>query len=116
MFGTVFILVDVLRTSFNTPVLLSLMQPLGTFERLRAHNIVKGIMDPFASFYFVQDSIIIQTKFFFGEIPGTYCLNEHHDISPVYQYDSYHPKNSQQQQQVTDRHEIDPIFNIECYK
>ena len=51
MFGTVFILVDVLRTSFNTPVLLSLMQPLGTFERLRAHNIVKGIMDPFASLF-----------------------------------------------------------------
>lgn len=51
MFGTVFILVDVLRTSFNTPVLLTLMQPLGTFERLRAHNIVKGIMDPFASLF-----------------------------------------------------------------
>ena len=42
-------LVDVLRTSFNSPVLLTLMQPLPTHERLRAHSIVKGIMDPFAS-------------------------------------------------------------------
>ena len=50
IFGVASMLVDVLRTSFNSPVLLTLMQPLPTYERLRAHNIVKGIMDPFASF------------------------------------------------------------------
>jgi HEAT repeat protein/ATP/ADP translocase len=49
LFGVSFMLVDVLRTSFNSPVLLTLMQPLPTHERLRAHSIVKGIMDPFAS-------------------------------------------------------------------
>jgi len=49
LFGVGSMLVDVLRTSFNSPVLLTLMQPLPTHERLRAHNIVKGIMDPFAS-------------------------------------------------------------------
>lgn len=49
LFGLSSILVDVFRTSFNSPVLLTLMQPLPTHERLRAHNIVKGIMDPFAS-------------------------------------------------------------------
>ena len=50
LFGICSMVVDVLRTSFNSPVLLTLMQPLPTYERLRAHNIVKGIMDPFASF------------------------------------------------------------------
>ncbi len=50
LFGVASMLIDVLRTSFNSPVLLTLMQPLPTYERLRAHNIVKGIMDPFASF------------------------------------------------------------------
>ena len=49
LFGVASMLVDVLRTSFNSPVLLTLMQPLPTHERLRAHNIVKGIMDPFAN-------------------------------------------------------------------
>ncbi|MFC0775976.1 hypothetical protein [Terrimonas alba] len=49
LFGVASMIVDVLRTSFNSPVLLTLMQPLHTYERLRAHNIVKGIMDPFAS-------------------------------------------------------------------
>ena len=48
LFGAAFILVDVARTVFNSPTLLSAMQPLPTHERLRAHNIVKGIMDPFA--------------------------------------------------------------------
>ncbi|HLO81246.1 MAG TPA: hypothetical protein VK166_09815 [Chitinophagaceae bacterium] len=47
-FGAAFIIIDVCRTVFNSPVLLTLMQPLPTHERLRAHNIVKGIMDPFA--------------------------------------------------------------------
>ncbi len=48
LFGAAFIIVDVCRTVFNSPALLSAMQPLPTHERLRAHNIVKGIMDPFA--------------------------------------------------------------------
>lgn len=48
LFGALVIVVDVLRTAINTPVFLTLMQPLGTHERLRAHTIVKGIMDPFA--------------------------------------------------------------------
>lgn len=50
MFGAMAIVVDILRTSIDGPVLLTLMQPLNTHERLRAHNITKGIMDPFASF------------------------------------------------------------------
>lgn len=49
MFGAMAIVVDILRTSINAPVFLTLMQPLNTHERLRAHNITKGIMDPFAS-------------------------------------------------------------------
>lgn len=49
LFGVASMLIDVLRTSFNSPVLLTLMQPLPTYERLRAHSIVKGIMEPFAS-------------------------------------------------------------------
>ena len=48
LFGVMAIFVDVLRTSINTPVFLTLMQPLSTHERLRAHTITKGIMDPFA--------------------------------------------------------------------
>ncbi|MGZ3887364.1 MAG: hypothetical protein ACXVBP_08020 [Flavisolibacter sp.] len=49
LFGVMSIFVDILRTSINTPVFLTLMQPLRTHERLRAHTITKGIMDPFAS-------------------------------------------------------------------
>ena len=48
IFGLSAIVVDVLNSAINSPVLLTLMQPLSTLERLRAHNIVKGIMDPFA--------------------------------------------------------------------
>lgn len=48
IFGVTAILVDALRASINSPVLLTILQPLSTPERLRAHNIVKGIMDPFA--------------------------------------------------------------------
>lgn len=48
IFGLSAITVDVLRSAINSPVLLTMMQPLSTPERLRAHNIVKGIMDPFA--------------------------------------------------------------------
>lgn len=49
MFGATSIVVDILRSSINTPVFLTLMQPLPVHDRLRAHTIVKGIMDPFAS-------------------------------------------------------------------
>lgn len=48
VFGLSAIAVDVLHSAINSPVLLTMMQPLSTHERLRAHNIVKGIMDPFA--------------------------------------------------------------------
>ena len=51
LFAISSIVVDVLRSSINAPVLLTLMQPLGIHERLRAHNIVKGLMDPFASLF-----------------------------------------------------------------
>ena len=51
LFAVSSIVVEVLRTSFNAPVLLTLMQPLSTHDRLRAHNIVKGLMDPFASLF-----------------------------------------------------------------
>jgi AAA family ATP:ADP antiporter len=51
LFGATSIGVDVLRTAINSPVLLTVMQPLPTHERLRAHNIVKGIMDPFATLF-----------------------------------------------------------------
>ena len=48
-FGATYIVVDILRSSINSPVFLTIMQPLSNHERLRAHTIVKGIMDPFAS-------------------------------------------------------------------
>lgn len=51
LFGATAIIVDVLKMSIFTPVLLAAMQPLPTHERLRAHNIVKGIMDPFATLF-----------------------------------------------------------------
>ncbi|WP_156123654.1 hypothetical protein [Flavihumibacter sp. ZG627] len=51
LFGATSIAIDVLRTSINSPVLLTIMQPLPTHERLRAHNIIKGIMDPFATLF-----------------------------------------------------------------
>jgi ATP/ADP translocase len=49
LFGVTSITVDILRSSINSPVFLTVMQPLPNHERLRAHTIVKGIMDPFAS-------------------------------------------------------------------
>jgi ATP/ADP translocase len=51
IFGLSAILADVLNSAINSPVILTMMQPLSTPERLRAHNIVKGIMDPFAYFF-----------------------------------------------------------------
>ncbi len=49
LFGATSIVVDILRSAINSPVFLTIMQPLSNHERLRAHTIVKGIMDPFAS-------------------------------------------------------------------
>jgi AAA family ATP:ADP antiporter len=57
MFGVASILIEVLRTSFNTPVLLTLMQPLPVHDRLKAHNIAKGIMDPFA--FLLSGSVLL---------------------------------------------------------
>ncbi len=48
-FGATTIVFDILRSSINSPVFLTIMQPLSIHERLRAHTIVKGVMDPFAS-------------------------------------------------------------------
>jgi AAA family ATP:ADP antiporter len=64
LFGISSIVVEVLRTSFNTPVLLTLMQPLPIAERLRAHNIVKGVMDPFASFL---SGIVLLVFYYLGK-------------------------------------------------
>ena len=47
-FGAAAIAIEVLKTAINTPVFLSVMQPLNHVERTKAHAIVKGIMDPFA--------------------------------------------------------------------
>jgi len=47
-FGLMFIITEVLKTSLQDPVFLSLMQPLSTGLRLKGHTIVKGVMDPFA--------------------------------------------------------------------
>jgi AAA family ATP:ADP antiporter len=51
LFGATAIAIDILGSAINTPVFLTIMQPLPTHERLRAHTIVKGIMDPFASLF-----------------------------------------------------------------
>jgi ATP:ADP antiporter, AAA family len=67
LFGVTFILVDVCRTVFNSPSLITLMQPLPTHERLRAHNIVKGIMDPFA--YIVTGILLLVLIRFQHEVP-----------------------------------------------
>ncbi|MEI8052299.1 MAG: hypothetical protein WCH52_01010 [Bacteroidota bacterium] len=55
-FGAAYTLVDILRTSINNPVFLTIMQPLPNHERLRAHMILKGITDPFA---FLFSGIVI---------------------------------------------------------
>lgn len=46
--GITCILLDIFKSSVNTPVFLSIIQPLQAHDRLRAHNVIKGIMDPFA--------------------------------------------------------------------
>lgn len=63
MFGITCIVLDVLKTAINSPVFLSIMQPLNVHDRLRSHNIVKGIMDPFAYLFsgvFLFELISIQ--------------------------------------------------------
>lgn len=47
-FGLMFIITEVLKTSLQDPIFLSLMQPLSSHLRLKGHTIVKGVMDPFA--------------------------------------------------------------------
>lgn len=47
-FGLMMVLSEVLKTSLQDPIFLSLMQPLPSFLRLRGHTVVKGVMDPFA--------------------------------------------------------------------
>ena len=49
LFGATYIVADILRSAINSPVFLTIMQPLSNHERLKAHTILKGIMDPFAS-------------------------------------------------------------------
>ncbi len=51
VFGLLSIINDVLKSSIQTPVFLVVMQPLRVNVRLKAHNIVKGVMDPFAFFF-----------------------------------------------------------------
>jgi len=48
IFGLMAVLTEVLKTSLQDPVFLSLMQPLTSQLRLKGHTIVKGVMDPFA--------------------------------------------------------------------
>ncbi len=48
IFGIMAIVTEVLKTSLQDPVFLSLMQPLTSPLRLKGHMIVKGVMDPFA--------------------------------------------------------------------
>ncbi len=48
IFGLMAIITEVLKTSLQDPVFLSLMQPLSSHLRLKGHTIVKGVMDPFA--------------------------------------------------------------------
>lgn len=50
LFGMLAVTVDVLRSAIQSPVLLASMQPLPTHQRLRGHNFMKGLTDPFAFF------------------------------------------------------------------
>jgi ATP/ADP translocase len=61
-FGATYSIVDILKTSINNPVFLTVMQPLPNHERLRAHMILKGITDPFA-FLFAGIAIIFLIKY-----------------------------------------------------
>ena len=66
IFGTLAILADILRSSIHLPVFLTLIQPLPVPERLRAHSIVKGLMDPLA--YLFVGCILLIMIHFFGHI------------------------------------------------
>ena len=48
LFMIMAILVDILRSAIQSPVLLATLQPLPSTQRLRGHTIIKGLMDPFA--------------------------------------------------------------------
>ncbi len=58
IYGLLSVVNDALRSSILTPVMLSIMQPLRVNARLRAHNIIKGVMDPFG-FMFVGLTIYL---------------------------------------------------------
>ncbi len=47
-FGVLIVIIDVLRSAIQTPVLLATLQPLPVQQRLKGHTIIKGLMDPFA--------------------------------------------------------------------
>ncbi|MBA3647610.1 MAG: HEAT repeat domain-containing protein [Chitinophagales bacterium] len=50
LFGTMAIIIEVLRSAIQSPVLLATLQPLSLHQRLQGHTIMKGIMDPVAFF------------------------------------------------------------------
>lgn len=64
-FGLVAIITEVLKTSLQDPVFLTLMQPLSSPMRLKGHTIVKGVMDPFAMFFtgFMLYSLLQMSNF-----------------------------------------------------
>ena len=64
LYGVMIVVIDVLRSSIQNPVLLATMQPLPVKSRLRGHTLIKGLMDPFAFlfigiflYYFVSESL-----------------------------------------------------------
>ncbi|MFZ1571569.1 MAG: hypothetical protein WAT89_02400, partial [Candidatus Kapaibacterium sp.] len=48
LFGLAAVLSEMLKTSIQDPVFLSMMQPLSLQLRLKSHAVVKGVVDPFA--------------------------------------------------------------------
>src|SRR5882724_9824957 len=48
LFLIIAIVVDILRSAIQSPVLLATLQPLPVHQRLKGHTIIKGLMDPFA--------------------------------------------------------------------
>ncbi|MBS1598643.1 MAG: MFS transporter [Bacteroidetes bacterium] len=48
LFLVMAIVVDILRSAIQSPVLLTTLQPLPVHQRLKGHTIIKGLMDPFA--------------------------------------------------------------------
>jgi AAA family ATP:ADP antiporter len=48
IFGSLAIITEVLKSSLQDPVFLTLMQPLSPHLKLKSHSVVKGVLDPFA--------------------------------------------------------------------